>query len=400
MDDSGARGAPRGRHHGGPRASGSPPRRRRCSSARSGSAHPGGARGPHDTRQRAGGGRAPATGAGRLIRRTRSRSSRSTSACPRPTRAGRATTTRSTPGPAGPGRRRKLSRSSRRARFRWTDPPTRRLTARPRRSKARPLGAATRRNRRPSRRAPRLNAASNSAPVRRRWRDRKRMRPRFAAPPAPQTAIRFRPFWRRRFRTSWPPFVRMRTRKPWVRFRRRLFGWNVLFIGEPHGPRRRDVAARRDKLQRLPEWRRACQTAAPSAASRRLVRPPARVVPFPGHGYPTTAASFMVPNPRFSTTVEISVQKGYGAAGRALPSRGAVCNLLIIEEFGPLAAGHRGGEGTQGRCRTLSGTTSWRGSRARSTATASPRGSAPRPTSPWTARRCASGCRTRSSASG
>lgn len=111
-----------------------------------------------------------------MIRRTRCRSSRSTSACPRPTRSGRATTTRSTPGPLGRESRRKLSRSSLRARFLSTDPPTRRLTARPRRSKARPLGAATSRNRRPARRAPRLNAASNSAPVRRRWRERKRMR--------------------------------------------------------------------------------------------------------------------------------------------------------------------------------------------------------------------------------
>jgi hypothetical protein len=177
MDDSGARGERRAPHPGGPRASGSLPRRTRCSSARSGSAHPGSARGPHGTRQRAGGGRAPATGAGRRILRARSRSSRSTSACPRPTIAGRATTTRSTPGPPGRGRRRNPSRRSRRARFRSTDPPTRRLTARPRRSKASPLGAATRRNRRPSRRVPRLNAASNSAPVRRRSRDRKRMRP-------------------------------------------------------------------------------------------------------------------------------------------------------------------------------------------------------------------------------
>jgi hypothetical protein len=46
-----------------------------------------------------------------------------------------------------------------------------------------------------------------------------------------QAAIRLRPFWRRRFRTSWPPFVRMRTRNPCVRLRCRLFGWNVLFIG-------------------------------------------------------------------------------------------------------------------------------------------------------------------------
>ncbi len=39
-----------------------------------------------------------------------------------------------------------------------------------------------------------------------------------------QAERRFRPFWRRRFRTSRPPFVRMRTRKPCVRFRLRLLG--------------------------------------------------------------------------------------------------------------------------------------------------------------------------------
>jgi hypothetical protein len=51
-----------------------------------------------------------------------------------------------------------------------------------------------------------------------------------------QAESRFRPFWRRRFRTSRPPFVRMRTRKPCVRFRLRLLGWNVLFMLEPRPP--------------------------------------------------------------------------------------------------------------------------------------------------------------------
>jgi hypothetical protein len=54
---------------------------------------------------------------------------------------------------------------------------------------------------------------------------------------APDQAVsRFRPFWRRRFRTNRPPFVRMRTRNPWVRFRFLLFGWKVLFIVEPRPP--------------------------------------------------------------------------------------------------------------------------------------------------------------------
>ena len=45
-----------------------------------------------------------------------------------------------------------------------------------------------------------------------------------------QTLRRLRPLARRRFSTRRPPLVRIRTRKPWVRFRFRLFGWNVLFI--------------------------------------------------------------------------------------------------------------------------------------------------------------------------
>ena len=44
------------------------------------------------------------------------------------------------------------------------------------------------------------------------------------------TAKRFLPLARRRFRTSRPFFVLMRTRKPCVRLRRRLLGWNVRFM--------------------------------------------------------------------------------------------------------------------------------------------------------------------------
>lgn len=45
-----------------------------------------------------------------------------------------------------------------------------------------------------------------------------------------QTARRFRPFRRRLLITALPAGVRIRTRKPWVRCRLRLFGWKVLFI--------------------------------------------------------------------------------------------------------------------------------------------------------------------------
>lgn len=43
------------------------------------------------------------------------------------------------------------------------------------------------------------------------------------------TVNRLRPFARRRFRTSRPFFVLIRTRNPCVRFRRLIFGWNVRF---------------------------------------------------------------------------------------------------------------------------------------------------------------------------
>lgn len=39
-----------------------------------------------------------------------------------------------------------------------------------------------------------------------------------------ETVRRFRPLARRRFSTCCPSFVRIRTRNPWVRLRRRLFG--------------------------------------------------------------------------------------------------------------------------------------------------------------------------------
>jgi len=52
-----------------------------------------------------------------------------------------------------------------------------------------------------------------------------------------ETVRRFRPFARRRFRTSRPFFVLMRTRKPCVRRRRRRLGWNVRFmISDPLSP--------------------------------------------------------------------------------------------------------------------------------------------------------------------
>lgn len=48
------------------------------------------------------------------------------------------------------------------------------------------------------------------------------------------TVRRLRPFARRRLRTSRPFFVLIRTRKPWVRLRCRVFGWNVRLPFIPH----------------------------------------------------------------------------------------------------------------------------------------------------------------------
>ena len=47
-----------------------------------------------------------------------------------------------------------------------------------------------------------------------------------------QAASRFRPLARRRFNTSRPPWVAIRVRNPWVRLRRRTFGWNVRFMAK------------------------------------------------------------------------------------------------------------------------------------------------------------------------
>lgn len=57
--------------------------------------------------------------------------------------------------------------------------------------------------------------------------------PRSGARKVRYAPIRLRPLFRRRLRTRRPPLVRMRTRKPCVLFRLRLFGWNVRFMLSP-----------------------------------------------------------------------------------------------------------------------------------------------------------------------
>lgn len=59
---------------------------------------------------------------------------------------------------------------------------------------------------------------------------RKRRRTTNTWPTVYVTASRFRPFARRFLRIWRPDRVFIRARKPWVRLRRRLFGWYVRFI--------------------------------------------------------------------------------------------------------------------------------------------------------------------------
>src|SRR6185295_7065940 len=61
-------------------------------------------------------------------------------------------------------------------------------------------------------------------PVKQALASRKRRRGGRALPARHQTLRRLRPFWRRRASTARPRRVRIRTRKPCVRLRRRLLG--------------------------------------------------------------------------------------------------------------------------------------------------------------------------------
>jgi hypothetical protein len=120
-------------------------------------------------------------------------------------------------------------RSRRRTRFRTTAGPTARLTTNPTSACRSEPGSTSRLPDSSGRPAllPRLLAASKSARRRiraaagsmsMRWRSR------------PQTLTRARPFRRLAARTARPARVRMRSRKPCVFARRRLFGWNVRLL--------------------------------------------------------------------------------------------------------------------------------------------------------------------------
>ena len=87
-----------------------------------------------------------------------------------------------------------------------------------------------------------------------------------------------------------------------------------------------------------------------SAGARCLVRPPPRVVPLAVTDIPRPRPPACFPLPRFSTTVEISVQKGYGATG-SLPSLGSLYICLIQRSLSCRGRGLTGG-GHGTRCRT------------------------------------------------
>jgi hypothetical protein len=147
------------------------------------------------------------------------------------------TTSRLPPG-STPRYPRARCRSRRRTLFRATAVPTARLTTKPTNGLCRDSGATSRcpeTSDRPAR-LPRLVAASKSA--RRRIRADAGSIALAATRVRPQTLTRARPFRRRADRMARPARVRMRSRKPCVFARRRLFGWNVrLLTGTPDSGR-------------------------------------------------------------------------------------------------------------------------------------------------------------------
>jgi hypothetical protein len=78
-------------------------------------------------------------------------------------------------------------------------------------------------------------------------------------------------------------------------------------------------AARRDKLVMLPEWKPACQTAAPPGEPAALCAL-GSCGTFPRSRISHDSGLLHGSQSRFSTSVEISVQKGYGVTSQAHPS--------------------------------------------------------------------------------
>jgi hypothetical protein len=141
---------------------------------------------------------------------------------------------------------------------------------------------------------------------------RRRLQPLLGAESPGQAESRFRPFCRRRFSTSRPPFVRIRTRKPWVLFRFRLFGWNVLFMIEP----RRPATAGEGRKPRLPGQTRKYSASPPERQTRgraslrhSLVSGRMPVVPFGLQGSDRFQPS-VVPVPAFPQVLKSLCKRG------------------------------------------------------------------------------------------
>jgi len=152
----------------------------------------------------------------------------------------------------------------------------------------------------------------------------RRLQPLLGAESPGQAESRFRPFCRRRFSTSRPPFVRILTRKPWVLFRFRLFGWKVLFMIEP----RRPATAGEGRKPRLPGQTRKYSAFTPYRQTReaatlrhRLVSGRTPVVPFGLQGSDRFQPS-VVPVPAFPQVLKSLCKRGSsrgpGQAGLAI----------------------------------------------------------------------------------
>ena len=179
-----------------------------------------------------------------------------------------------------------------------------------------------------------------------------RLRP---TPPArcydDETVRRFRPFARRRFNTRRPFFVAILTRKPWVRRRRRLFGWKVRFMMS--GPLSRTKTQRRNTNSSEPpsdvsiagacrKWvpahrifgllpllsgrKRYVTVASPAGVGRRPRPPPGGPsCSFVGRGsahFQLRPSAFCGNPPKFSTTVEKNVEKPQVFARVTCPGAG------------------------------------------------------------------------------
>jgi hypothetical protein len=126
----------------------------------------------------------------------------------------------------------------------------------------------------------------------------------------PYAATRFRPFWRRRFSTRRPPLVRIRTRKPWVLFRLRLFGWYVRFISMPVREKVDPAPGKRDIVY-------GCALVLSNRGLPRLVCRGASVLSLEGFGVGKRPQSLSSRLAAFPQVLKSLCKKGLGRTGVA-----------------------------------------------------------------------------------